>query len=806
MKWFFSIVVILFIINGYSQEVCNNSIDDDDDGLIDCYDPDCYRTSTFCNSFYLGKLDSSLITSCSDHFELIELWRVNPINTIGYQYESPMVGDIDQDGVPEIVLRNKDYFEVRDGMTGNLKGTTTINNYWGQCVGDVDYDGFGEIFVSDLGTSQIVRYEHTLGSPTWTSPAPSSYSNDYLSLADFDQDGVPEVYTGGNIFNAQNGSLLVNQSSKISLFPTRVESAIAVDILPDIFCIDCQGLEIVNGAKVFSVNIATGSLTLAAYAPNSLPTGPASIADFDNDGLLDIAVNGGDTIYIYDPRKAKQIGNLFTFDYPNAIHHNVEVLTVGNIDNDPMPEIAMIDDQFYMLDHDLSVIWVNDFVRDNSSGYVSSVMFDFNCDGLLEIVVRGDDSALHILRGHDGVIMASSNLCTSGTAGERPIIADINNDGHADIVCGCKEGLVAWTGAAPNNWAAARSVFNQFSYFNVNVNDDLTIPSHQQYHANKLLPAPLNSFMIQAPLYDIEGMSCKKTNSSNDMSINIDSILSSDCDSVQIFYTICNVGDDSISLMPLYYSIYKDFNTSRSVFFKDSILDNLLPGQCMAKSIKSFTDGSLLYFYVNDKGEDLFYHPDFTFTECNFDNNYDSIDLSGSDNLSSLIGQDRSICSGDTVILSLNESGANILWSTGQNSNSVVVSDTGTYWVEILSSNGCFKKDTVIISYMECDTLQTGAGIFNLIFIPNIFNPNGDGVNNEFNIVVNNGAVSKMSLYIFDRFGREIFQDSGKTNVSWNGKNFQGKQINTGVYVYMLNVEVIDGTSGFLQGNVTLLK
>ena len=61
------------------------------------------------------------------------------------------------------------------------------------------------------------------------------------------------------------------------------------------------------------------------------------------------------------------------------------------------------------------------------------------------------------------------------------------------------------------------------------------------------------------------------------------------------------------------------------------------------------------------------------------------------------LGVDKSICSGDSVTLSVPDSFA-ILWSTGDTTSSITVTSTGTYFVTVTNSGGCKSSDTVVVT------------------------------------------------------------------------------------------------------------
>ena len=87
-----------------------------------------------------------------------------------------------------------------------------------------------------------------------------------------------------------------------------------------------------------------------------------------------------------------------------------------------------------------------------------------------------------------------------------------------------KYGFVRAYKAANNTyWVPARSIWNQFAYFNVNVNDDLTIPQYQQPHQLRFAQEcnlfttskpsfSLNKFLNQSPKINFCGNFIKYLN------------------------------------------------------------------------------------------------------------------------------------------------------------------------------------------------------------------------------------------------------------------------------------------------------
>lgn len=790
---FFFLMPIQCVI---AQEICGNCIDDDGDGLIDCYDPECRNNLSECPDFYLGVLKNEMdLSTCNDHFELIEVLTIPGIGD-GYDV---LVGDVDNDGMTEIIAQESSGTMVIYNSSGILENSISgvPARY---AFADVDKDGKAEFFIQK-NAYQIARYEETLGAPIWLSDSSKPFgAGGYLSITDLDGNDTAEVLAAGAIYNSITGQLLADISADIFKYPAAYNwfPVIAADVLPDVFCIDCDGLELINGKRVFSVDLKNGKITQRVIM-SDMGEGVAAVADFNGDGLLDIIVNDAfnnstfdDTIYVYDPRTETLIAPLFIYNPAQNSFIGSPPL-IGNIDNDPNPEILLLRDVLYAIDDDMTLKWKNENVQDLNSGYCTLTMFDFNCDEMQELVVRGGDGYIHILKGIDGKELARDN-CSSATAGERPVVADVNNDGHADILCSCGEGLKVWTGAAPNNWAPARKVANQYGYFNVNINDDLTVPCKQQNHADKNLPSVLNSFLAQAPLMDSLGRTCKKNNSFADVLVRIDTFVYLSCDSANILFSICNIGQDSTIHAGMKYSIYETNGTKKYVKYTGSISEDILPNNCKSYNYITNIKNQTVYFYGNDNGSDTSSPPFSEFIECDYTNNADSITLINPVSVPIDLGADTVVCEEDSILLVAPDSLA--LWSTGFQGDTIYVAE-GTYSVVIQYSEKCIQSDTINIEYQYCDS----SDLLPKIFIPSAFSPNDDKVNDR--LYVRTIGVQSLLLKIYDLHGRLLFQtDNMKTG--WDGKA-NGHLVNSGVYLYTIlavtgNEELITQT-----GNLTVV-
>lgn len=89
-----------------------------------------------------------------------------------------------------------------------------------------------------------------------------------------------------------------------------------------------------------------------------------------------------------------------------------------------------------------------------------------------------------------------------------------------------------------------------------------------------------------------------------------------------------------------------------------------------------------------------------------------------------------------------------------------------------------------------------------VIWVPNAFTPNDDGINTKFKIVY--GSIKNFEITIYDRWGEKLFYTDDITN-NWDG-TFNGRNCPDGVYIYMLRYSGASNISKSIMGNITLLR
>lgn len=155
--------------------------------------------------------------------------------------------------------------------------------------------------------------------------------------------------------------------------------------------------------------------------------------------------------------------------------------------------------------------------------------------------------------------------------------------------------------------------------------------------------------------------------------------------------------------------------------------------------------------------------------------------------------KDGKICSHEKLLLPglLNRHPEHIVtWTPGgSNITPLVVHNLipGNY-VYTLDVEGC--KDysaSATVTVLDCE-----------LTVPNVFTPNGDGVNDKF-FIENLEHYQNSYMVIYNRWGKKVFESNDYSSNWWDGANHSD-----GVYFYVLHVT--EGVDQTYQGSVTILR
>ena len=93
-------------------------------------------------------------------------------------------------------------------------------------------------------------------------------------------------------------------------------------------------------------------------------------------------------------------------------------------------------------------------------------------------------------------------------------------------------------------------------------------------------------------------------------------------------------------------------------------------------------------------------------------------------------------------------------------------------------------------------------------YAPNAFSPDRNGINDTF-FIFGGKEVANIDLSVFSFWGEKIYdstvvESSGLEN-GWDG-TFRGQSVEPGVYVWLANIQFIDGFTETFSGEVTVIK
>ena len=340
------------------------------------------------------------------------LWTQDDTTRVHCGYESPAIGDVDQDGDPEVLIG----WTLLDGKTGAIKQELDPATTWGvKLTGLSDLDGDGKLDVTD--GQRAYRADGTV---LWDlRNGPDTVPFGYHAIGDFDKDSSPEV-------------VIISSGGPHTMSLVRHNPASP------------------NGAEVIrtGVDINNGISTAAfCNAGSEYGGGPPTVADFDGDGFPDVGAAGAVGYVVFGGAR--------------------------------MMDPAVSGDSL--------ALWFKT-THDCSSAVTGSSVFDFNADGKAE-VIYSDEYHLWMYDGQTGDNLIPSTCNTTGTLWEYPLVADVDNDGQADIIVasnaygvicpedGSRQSGVRVFGSASGSWVRTRRVWNQHTYHITNIGEDGKVPA-----------------------------------------------------------------------------------------------------------------------------------------------------------------------------------------------------------------------------------------------------------------------------------------------------------------------------------------
>lgn len=394
-------------------------------------------------------------------------------------------GVVDLCDVPDIVVLGSPPLEGSLGIVANEARLFVLDGRFGEvhaqmgellpgytpALGDVDGDGIVEIVaVASAGMDGPERHGRIVlfhADGTLVAEGQSTFPRHIVgavALADLEGDGRVEIIVDHAVMDAAG-------RTRFSIEPTgQPQLPLAIDL-------DGDGvLEVVWG------HLAARADGAEHWRVAGFDGGFPHVADFDDDPEPEILVTAerglaviqhdGDMIGPVAPTfMGKQRVPETAWRRPAAIH---------DFYGDARPEIAMSAGDYFMAidwtrDRGFHVAWQ---VHVAAASEAAATAFDFLGDGSAE-ALYGDRLDLWMFDFGGRAVIREDR--TSITAQELPIVADVDNDGSAEIVAVSNGGtpmVQVWRDRF-DGWVPARRIWNQHTYHVTNVEEDGSLPTRE---------------------------------------------------------------------------------------------------------------------------------------------------------------------------------------------------------------------------------------------------------------------------------------------------------------------------------------
>lgn len=153
---------------------------------------------------------------------------------------------------------------------------------------------------------------------------------------------------------------------------------------------------------------------------------------------------------------------------------------------------------------------------------------------------------------------------------------------------------------------------------------------------------------------------------------------------------------------------------------------------------------------------------------------------------------DITVCEDAVLTIDGTTKGAtSYIWNTGETTPLISPDSGGIYVVAAINKCGAV-LDTMLLTVEDC----------NPPYIPNVFTPNGDSLNDGFYIDYKN--VNSFKIEIYSRWGERVFESNSPSFI-WRG-DYNGQLVPSGVYFYIISSQSGIGRTNNTSGTITLIR
>lgn len=319
---------------------------------------------------------------CINAVTQVQLWQItNPDHGV----EGITVGDVNNDGQPEVIW-SSDHIMIANVSTHAIEWTSLADRgqFNGIAIDDIDNDGTNEIVcVSMLGVLSVFNaITHKLEWQSSTTFFPNNWTGFWgCKVADIDNDGDKEIIVcTGKIYTGV--------------------------------------IYIIDGTTkaITSFHLYTSQQYSEFYM--------SDVADVDNDNFVDIIVQCNDSIYVINPLTFVRKWSSHSLE--NTTYYRIRSLLAGNITGTTTKQILVTQQYLHILDPISNQNWKSSYK------FSSATLYDFNNDGLQEIVAGNDSGRIYIINGITHQTIQTFLPIKKRIDGIK--VADLNNDSIPEYI------------------------------------------------------------------------------------------------------------------------------------------------------------------------------------------------------------------------------------------------------------------------------------------------------------------------------------------------------------------------------------
>ena len=424
-----------------------------------------------------------------DSFEADLQWSWTG-TTEPYSIVTPLVANLTDDNadgeinlcdIPDVVVvasmesgspQSVGHIYLLDGQTGaqELMIPTDVDATVTPAIGDIDHDNVPDIVTVDT-QGRLYAFDHAgnvIFGPAgqWggtTAAGTVAWYSSAIALADLDHDGHVEIIGGNTVWDDHGTVLWTAAGAQANWNATAVAD------------LDGDGYqEVVLGNAAYHHD---GTL----YWQTSLQPGYPQVANLDADPEPEVLLTNNDGLALIDHDGTVKYSAMRPTGDPVGFDTWLRPATIHDFDGNGVADYAMSSANNYTTyNADATIRW-HAAVSDQS-GIAAGTAFDFLGDGHAE-AMYADEQFMYVFGDQGQVLLQMPR--TSGTLTEYPVVADVDNDGSAEIVVVSN----MYNGASPtvqvirdkmDRWIQARRIWNQHTYHVTNVREDGTIPQYEQ--------------------------------------------------------------------------------------------------------------------------------------------------------------------------------------------------------------------------------------------------------------------------------------------------------------------------------------